>query len=338
MLRIDNRWLSLEACDAGTLDVDAFPRYVLVELTQACPLACTMCRGRPSSGPHLPAALWEKVKPLFATASIVDLRGQGESFLVQDLPAKIRDVHAAGARPRILTSGALYRPEVLDALLDTNAIVGVSIESTDPDVYKTIRGDVFDAAKVTIQYLSEGIRKGSQASFCALLTVVRTGVPTLERTIEDLLSWGVPEVCIGPVRHTNPSINLDGLRVPKAILREGVRVMQHIPGLPRAASWEMECLKPLDYFVLLATGKITYCDHILDGTEIIGDLNTQTATEIWTSPLMEAVRYRHRERERVDILERCADCYENRYIEFEDRIDPRRLPVLGHHLNRGKRP
>ena len=141
-----NRELSIAEYDSREECLASKPQMVFVELTQNCNLRCAMCKPASSFGrtwrPELDMTgpVFDAVaRQLFGTALVVDLRGVGESTLLPNFVDRLATVVRAGARPRLVTNLSYRNDCVLDALVDTNAMLVFSLDAADQDLFAAFR-------------------------------------------------------------------------------------------------------------------------------------------------------------------------------------------------------
>lgn len=67
------------------------------------------------------------------------------------------------------------------------------------------------------------------------------------------------------------------------------------------------CLKPFNDMVVYWDGKIALCNHDWQNSQPLGDLNTQTINEVWSSEAYQTIRNKHKEGKRRQV-QSCRNC------------------------------
>lgn len=140
--RVQNATTNVREYTAGIAILESLPRFLLVELTQGCNLACPMCRPKRIATRErtMTDELFERVASiLFPTAEVVDLRGWGESVILPNFSERAQRVLDSGATLRIVTNLAYSRPKVLSHLLYGGAWLDLSIDTLDEEAIKVVR-------------------------------------------------------------------------------------------------------------------------------------------------------------------------------------------------------
>jgi MoaA/NifB/PqqE/SkfB family radical SAM enzyme len=92
-----------------------------------------------------------------------------------------------------------------------------------------------------------------------------------------------------------------------------------------------QCLHPWSYVFVQHDGGVGFCDHLIaNDASIFGNLLDNRFMDIWNGDLYRSLRDDHREH-RFDALTasgiECAWCYESRYVDHEDLIEPDLQPM-----------
>jgi MoaA/NifB/PqqE/SkfB family radical SAM enzyme len=116
-------------------------RLLQVEPTTRCNFSCGFCAGRHLDQSDLPAASFEALLGRLPDVEHLELQGEGEPLMHPDFFAMVRSARARGIEVSTISNGSFFTrariAEILEA--DLGAIL-VSIESADPDAFRTIRG------------------------------------------------------------------------------------------------------------------------------------------------------------------------------------------------------
>src|SRR5258706_1117426 len=181
---------------SGVVSLNSLPRALFVELTQGCNLRCAMCRDDiiATTGRSMSDALFDAIADeLFATAEMVDLRGWGESLILPNILSRIARVVASGARLRVVTNLSFRRFEVLDALVEADALIAVSLDTANQATLSLLRrGADLKLITSNIEYL---VRRFGHGRNVEILTAVqRPALADLHQLIAHVASCGVQDV------------------------------------------------------------------------------------------------------------------------------------------------
>jgi hypothetical protein len=263
-----------------------------VELTSRCNLRCGMCPmgnlGRPED--DMPWWLVEKVAADFRENGIQArwLHEMGEPLLYPRLAEAIDLFPGAGVSTNVMMLDESYGRELLATSLQR---IRLCVDTVKAEVYPEIRRggrwtEVVDNIRTFLE-LSKGhdIRVEIQKM---------VSLKTADETVGDFEDFFEIE------------------RYPQARVIE-----KTCEGLDTTDATDLHeqyygCFQgyPFRWFVVLSDGRVTHCCYDYDGSQAIGDMKTQTVTEILASDripqLMEAFKTRD-----FDILPRCGECYKN---------------------------
>jgi radical SAM protein with 4Fe4S-binding SPASM domain len=345
-LKADNARLNLEESRAGRLTLNSMPRFVMIELTQGCNLRCPMCRSRQIGYNErvLDRGMFAALADvLFPAAEIVDVRGWGESLLAPDIDDVIRLVHSYLARCRVVTNLSLNKPSTLDLLVDTSAMIDISLDAADQETLDVCRPGarlslITRNAKRLSARLAEQGRSGE--SLRVLATLQST---TLDR-LDELVTWaaevGVPQIVLNEVTIApGDPLAVVGIenRVDAAVERAlavadavGVELfagsaLGHCAGIRKGVAF---CIHPWTYATVGYDGSVGYCDHFIGPMmpfSHMGKITTTDFEQIWNGPAWQDLRRWHGLPDRPDVqtYHACFRCYQHRNVDFEDVFEPR---------------
>lgn len=344
----------------GLTHLSSLPPVIFVELTQNCNLHCLMCRASNGYKPALDmnSDLFNRIKDqLFAYATIVDLRGWGESTMLRDFEQKVIETVGKGPRIRLVTNALAIRPVLWDLLMSKGARVIVSVDAATADTMRDLgRGSfvkLLGSLKAGQDALVRHKANGGRIDFNTVIT--SRNLDELEGIVTIAADYSVNRVTLFPVvaRRTNP-LHLDhrkgelichldnAAKRANALgieLRLGASVHEEYvveEGLPN------RCSHPWEYCYIDFSGNVGYCDHLIGNKElVVGNLNQHSFDAIWNGIDMQDLRKKHLEAKRnepgklSDSHPHCAWCYRRRYVDFEDETDcsskPRVISNLGIH-------
>lgn len=361
--RAANLRINIEEFHNGVSQVESLPPVLFVELTQNCNLHCRMCRSASGyqTGLNMADALFDRLKrDLFPYASIVDLRGWGESTVLRNLADRITQTALAGPRIRLVTNALAITGSLWALLMGTGSSVIVSVNAATPDTMRLLGRGSFE--KLT-RSLDAGVRERDRAAgtgtirFNAVVSSLNLNeIPDIVRMAA---KYGVDRVTMFPVvASRNSPLHLDhriaevvaylteaaeAARNLKVELRLGASLHEEVvvtEGLPN------RCSHPWEYCYIDYAGNVGYCDHLIGYAGLmLGNLGNGSFDSIWNGAQFQELRRLHAKARRgdpgalADAYAHCGWCYKRRYVDFEDDTNAsaegrivstgRMLPLLG---------
>lgn len=152
----------------GRESLFSYPHDVQIEPTNRCNQKCLMCAR--NSGLDAPVGdmsleTFKKIINKLPTIRNLLLNGLGEPLLNQDLPEMVKFASLKGIAVSINSNCALIDKPLAEKLVDSGLrLVKISMDSSDPEVYQTIRGAVIEPVIRGIKALVEA-RKEKGAVF-----------------------------------------------------------------------------------------------------------------------------------------------------------------------------
>lgn len=330
----------------GTTILRSRPQVLFVELTQNCNLQCGMCRSANRYDPskNMARELFDRLAAeLFPFASIVDLRGWGESTILKDFPHYLEETARYGCRPRVVTNLTVSNADLWRQLVAHDAIIAISFDAATPDTFALLRpGSRLPVILANLRVIvAECHALGRPVDDVYLNVVVQAeALDELPDIVDLAADHGLSRVHLNPV--TLPPAHpghlarhLDRLRSAMAAVAArsaatGVGVtlgaaLEEGRADPDAAA--ARCTHPWVYCLINQRGQVGFCDHLIGaGTQryLLGDLQEASFEEIWNGAAYQELRHQHaRWEDGLDErFEDCNWCYRNRYIDFEDLTIP----------------
>lgn len=343
-LRGKNLDLNLNEFLAGVEELRSLPPVVFVELTQNCNLRCRMCRTTVGYEPTLDmsAELFDYLATtLFPWASIVDLRGWGESTLLPGFGAFLERTILCGPRVRLVTNALALSERLWALLMNASASVVVSVDAADSSTISALGRGSF---KGLLSSLEEGARQLAHARSNGTIsfnTVVNTlNLDKLVEIVRLAQRFDVRRITLFPIvaSRSNPlHLHHRRLEITKNIelaadaaaelgveLRIGASLSEsHVVN---EALFD-QCTHPWTYCYVDYAGRVGYCDHLIGHPQLtLGDLRAQSFEEIWNGEGFRSLRRNHaavQASEGESLREHfghCDWCYQRRYVDFEDEI------------------
>jgi radical SAM protein with 4Fe4S-binding SPASM domain len=161
-----------------TLTTPDLPYALQVEITSNCNLRCKMCplstTGTLSSitPGHMQDVLWQEILPLARKVGQVMIAGFGEPLVHKGCLPLLRELDAEGIAVSIVTNGMAITPRTAAELAAIKSLfhINVSIDSPDPEAYRTIRGADVGKALGGLRNLMAAIDNPERVSVSSVVT------------------------------------------------------------------------------------------------------------------------------------------------------------------------
>ncbi|HJT17506.1 MAG TPA: radical SAM protein [Thermoanaerobaculia bacterium] len=265
------------------------PRRIKVglELTSKCNLRCGMCPLPVLRRPYedMEWSLVERAEKEIHGAGLrlKWLHEMGEPLLYSRLDDAIRLFPEAS----VSTNGLLLTEEIGAKLLATPLKrLRICVDSINPDVYPQLRtgGDFEKLVDVTQKFL----RQAKGHPLRVEIQKMRSRL-TLDETIDDF-------------RKLFPGATIIEKTCEALDVNEETDLHGKFYGCVQGAFFT--------WVVIFADGRVTHCCYDAHGEQILGDLKTQTLTEILDSPRMAEMQAAFERRDFTN-LPRCAECFKH---------------------------
>jgi len=258
------------------------PSVIMIENTNLCNSQCVMCpREKLTRKPGImDFGLFEKiVKEVSAMRRkpVMHLHGFGEPLLDTLLPNRIKLAKNCGIKHTyIVTNASLLCPEISRKLIEAGLDkMKISFYGTDLESYNaTMKGLNFD---VTINNIIDflRIRKDLKRKHPQLILQYIPQDTNNAKTDEFRVLWN---------SLTNKNAG-DCLNITSLHNYGGGRAYNRV-----ADKIASVCFYPWTAMSVLCDGKVVTCCMDSNGAQVMGDLNSQTVTEIWNGPVLSSVR------------------------------------------------
>jgi MoaA/NifB/PqqE/SkfB family radical SAM enzyme len=198
-VRQKNSEKNLEECAAGNTTLSAYPRRILLELTNMCNYRCIMCgRNFSSFKPsYIKRNLINKLQSFFEKAEEVTLFGWGEPTIHPEFSEILRQLQTYDSlRKYILTNGSNI--EYIKDLVERGWIdlLAISLDGSTPASNDSIRcGSSFESITSGIRKIVKLQDKGLKIPYINLVFVMmRQNIHELAPMVQLAHDLGIPEV------------------------------------------------------------------------------------------------------------------------------------------------
>jgi len=351
-MKIDLNELSEEQKQNFMQAVDSFesksetssirPPVLYIELTQNCISRCDFCKPNWKNDPsfNMKDELFEiLLQDYVRYATLVDLRGWGESLMLSDFSKKLARVKELGPKVRIATTLGCGSKQTLQSLVDNDVYVSVSFDAVDKGLYESIRkGIKYNVVMKNLDYISSRLmEKGTIGDNLRLsATLHRDNINQAEGILELASEYHISQVRIVPVQSfpTNPILL-------KYYQQETSEVLDKLAHRAKKKGINLQlgfapfeefyvkskvfdpCCHPWMYALINYDGNIRPCEHMLGNSDMnlsVGNIRN-TGPEWWNNQDMRKLRRAHSILDLEAIPKKCHKCYSlGRYSDHEQDL------------------
>lgn len=328
MNRIENQQLNALEYEERKTVLCSLPQFLVIELTQGCNLACPMCRSERISVAHsqMSDSHFDTIAhELFETASLVDLRGWGESLILPRITYYISRASAAGCRIRIVSNLSFHRPEILESLASNRVSLLCSLDSPDAEILGRLRGGA--QLHVILSNLERLARLYDDIQDLGVLCTVQAPALPLLPTLPGILAdVGLKRLDLSAVSTKDPDLRLDfessfaanQLRLTIEACEKAkiaVNLTSSLPGFRVPAM--PRCMRPWTTMHINVRGQIGYCDHLIGPyaeSELLGHVSDGVRST-WNSNRWQRIRSLHNAK--APAFRKCRECYRSKGTDLE---------------------
>jgi radical SAM protein with 4Fe4S-binding SPASM domain len=275
---------------------------------------------------------------LFPFASVVDLRGWGESTILKNFYQRVAETAETGVKIRLVTNALSIKTDLWKLLMNNDTTVVLSVDASTPETMKKLGRGSFGKL---IKSLETGVNEKEQSNFPGDIffnTVVSNyNLEEIEDIVRLAAKYRIKRVTLTPVLtisksplylgHREAEILKYILPAQKVAVENGVE-LRLAAGLGDSqiiqANLLNRCSHPWSHCCIDYAGNVGYCDHLVGGNLMLGNLRSNSFSEIWNGESIQKIRAFHVKYQcEKDILPnyKCHWCYKRRYVDFEDDIN-----------------
>jgi MoaA/NifB/PqqE/SkfB family radical SAM enzyme len=316
--------------------VFSWPRFLQVEITSRCNMACAQCSrstlGKPSHQGHMSLDLFAHVLRQFRHLQYLTLHGLGEPLMHPELLNIVREARGYSKSVSIgfNTNGVLLTPSLAQDLKEAGLNeIGISLDAATPETFRAIRGSTrFVEITENIESIAHSQKPRPQLAIA--LVVMQPNIRELVDFVEMAHALGVDRASFCDLSSRwKPTTGDDALAVrdisiaqEQAIKAEARAAELELPFVYTRlddALWPgvfMPCFYLWDYPYVTWEGKLTPCCALPYAEEFsFGDLSSVPFRTLWN---LEPYRRMRNELRSGVVPEICHGCH-----HAED-------PALGH--------
>ena len=290
---------------------EPLPQALLFSPVSQCNLNCTHCISRPTRARLRFAsdATWEAVAQVARGEKFVDLATDYSGDILFDerrYPGTLQRLIALEAKFRVSTHANCLDDDIVDMLLGSQVYdLNFSIDSMDPEIYRTIRRGSIPLAEVLAKiarFMGRKRAAGKEIHTSLSFALMRSNAASIKPALAFAREHGIDHVIVVPVLAFTEDMleeifvwdeaayaSLHAELTAEAV-RVGVALVMQSP----VTKWRDEdihapCEVPWGTAAITANGDVMAC--CMPGT-VIGNLNEQSLKEIWTGPAFATFRMR----------------------------------------------
>lgn len=328
----ENKALSEKEFSGGKTRLECLPQVLIIFATDSCNLRCAGCNFGTGTGRKITISHegYQRVFDMFRYLDYVMITGAEMFFDAGNHEHYVERIFAEGLRHQHLrfvgvTNGTLITPERAHMIADKFEKIGISIDSPDPDVYKTIRiGSKLPLVAGNIKNISS--LKSRKGLGRADRPVIYLNFIIIERTYRDLPNMvqfagdvGAQVITLQvPLENSYRDENIftDEIKTGEYIelhreasrkaAEQGIRIqdrtrntiMKNMPHFSDRLEfvenvamdrWPGCCRLPWEELYINESGDVTVC---CTSRTVVGNVNEQSIADIWNSAEMQALRKR----------------------------------------------
>jgi len=340
----DNLSAALAAYEKKSVISSVRPVALYIELTKNCIARCEFCHADWNNDPQYTMSneTFEYLKREYVPyATYVDLRGYGESLMLDNFDSYVEQISPLCPHIRLTTTLGCGNKRALQSLVDHNVFISVSFDAADKKVYESTRkGICYDTVIRNMTFLSKEIqlKHGSLSGMMriGIIPLQAHNLPYVDGVIDLAAQLGITEIRILPLGSHQFDLNtlfyhkretvVTLLKAIKKARQNGV-ALQFGASLFRDLRVDEfatdRCCKPWLYSVINHEGRILYCDwHISprDKSDFIGFVG-KSDDSAWNGDKAKQVRSAHVSKSGLSW--RCKSCYRlGKYSDHEHELDP----------------
>jgi radical SAM protein with 4Fe4S-binding SPASM domain len=263
------------------------PEIVQIEATNICNAKCVFC---PRDEMHrrqgiMSLDLFKKIVDECAELGITHVRmhNYGEAFVDRKLVEKVRYAKQKGIREvGMISNGSLITEPVARGMIDAGLdAINISVDASGKEVFEATRiGLKYDKVIANIERLLRLRGESGKRRPKLILSFVRQNNSADEQAFIEHWRSIADKIHVTDLHNWAGTLNSE-------------------------SDVNYPCYRPWLTFTVLWDGRVSLCCADFDGRTILGNLNTQTISEIWNADAYRNVRREHLESGGPDICRSC---------------------------------
>ena len=294
--------------------LEKYPPVLTIDTTNHCNAKCVWCHNPQLRYPKgvMSQELFEKIiddysqyggKVWFATF--------GEPFMDKNILKKVKYARKQSSIENVvlLTNALLLSPEISRELLNLKVDVEVSLDEINKEKFETIKQIDFDRVMKNIMFLlEENKRKGFSINTILRMKTLQSKNEIDQTELYQRLKELGTYIDLTPVESSDSIANWAGSFdktkffnkfSPGSIINGSYKSYNLQNDAPCSQLWRN--------MVVMWDGKVVLCCADMEGEVIVGDLNKNTISEIWSGDKMKNIRelFKKRMKGKIEICKKC---------------------------------
>ncbi len=323
------------------------PSELFLEVSAKCQLRCRMCatsfdprrrsmNGSADSGaaPFLTLDSIDRLEPVLPGVIKAYLMGNGEPLLNPDFLEIAGHLHDHGIWTTFNTNGLLLDENIAARLVETGVgQVVFSIDSSDPDIYRSIRGADLETAVHNLRTLVRLKESASAVRPHIMIAAVamKSNIGLTPHLVRDGAAWGVREIHLEPLLYQKDPgyekfyesevVKAEDLAADRNGIATSIRQAARETGLtvtspllqqrpeekiPDRGEKTWNCAEPWTTMYVSWEGRIHPC---CQSETLLGHLGEKTIASTWRGPRYNRFR---KEIRSGSLPSGCVNCFRNR--------------------------
>lgn len=287
------------------------PEALLFSPVSQCNLNCTHCISRPTRSKLRIAseATWDAVQEITRGENFAHLATDYSGDILFDerrYPGTLARIIALDAKFRIDTHANNLDDDIVDMLLGSRLWeINFSIDSMDPDVYRSIRRGSIPLPEVLakiVRFMSRKRAARKEIHTIISFVLMRSNAATIKPALAFARENGIDHVSVFPMLAFTEDM-LDEIfvwdevafaKLHEELATEAARLGVALAIQPPVQRWREDdihapCEVPWGTVAITGNGDVMAC--CMPGT-VVGNLNEESLAEIWSGPRFAAFRMR----------------------------------------------
>ncbi|WP_300607433.1 radical SAM/SPASM domain-containing protein [Trebonia sp.] len=278
------------------------PVVFQVELTNNCPMTCTMCPRTHSmerSIGNMSRELYHKILDEAAgSTSRFYMHHFGDSLVHPDLGHFVGEATRRGINGYLSANPVLLTRQRIRAIVDNGLHeLNLSLDGVTAETSEAVRGKAARNVALAEKRIHELLdyRASARSPYPRIVLQIVRQKQNAHEVKDWLAKW-------------SPVSEIDRIKVKSYVTWSGgEEPINELRISPAAARPGVVCEKPWTSVTILWDGTVVPCNFDHDGLYPLGNVAEQTLREIWAGEPLTTLRCRHRDRDLSDIP-LCRDC------------------------------
>lgn len=285
------------------------PRYVQIELTDLCNLACGGCvrAQHQSEGSHFGLRAFGELLDQLPDLEHVSFVGAGEALIVRDFAAYVNLCTTERVFTSCNTNGLLVMRRLSPVIDAGLGLIAISVDGADDEVLGSMRSGLRLSQLTTALQSAVSLTEGARTRVSAAVTLSCRNIERFRDIVAYVAELGVGEISVESLHHwgADKTLNTESLfalhpdtvtenleRGLREALRRGIHLRIFDYSRLSSKGEHLVCPWPWDACYITRHGDVTPCCVNLEAEphNLLGNVHRTPIAEIWTGRRYEALR------------------------------------------------